>query len=148
MAEKKYSKELQNEICKHIASGLNYKDAAYLAGIVESTLYRWLDPEDKTNPLTPEECREFSEAIKKAGIKDKQRRLKRITKHAKTYWQADAWMLECKYPDEFAKKEQAGSSDPQLPQPQTEREAEISAILLKKYYDLKRKDATSDIPLT
>ena len=103
MAEKKYSKKLQQEICRHIATGLNKKDAAYLAGIVESTLYRWLDPEDKLNPLAPKQCKEFSESIKKAEIKDKQKRIKRISKHGKVDWQADAWMLEHRFLDEFGK---------------------------------------------
>jgi DNA-binding CsgD family transcriptional regulator len=40
MAEKKYFSQLQKEISRHIASGLNYKDPAYLAGIAESTLLR------------------------------------------------------------------------------------------------------------
>ena len=62
--------ELIDEICNHIAAGFSYAVAAKLAGISESTFFRWLakGQMDETNEiymlfyLKVQEASEFSEA--------------------------------------------------------------------------------------
>ena len=37
----KLTPEVQATICKHVAAGVSYADAARLAGVGETTLHRW-----------------------------------------------------------------------------------------------------------
>ncbi len=89
----KYSSEKTEEICKHLETGLRREDAWAFAGISEATFYEWLKKP------------EFSESIKKAELKNKQRNIVIIQNAAKKTWQASAWWLERKYPEEFALKQ-------------------------------------------
>jgi len=90
----KYSPEIVDEICHHIELGVSNKDACQLADISEETLYKWI----KEKP-------EFSERIKKAVSKRKQRLTALILKAGEKTWQAAAWYLERVHNKEFAKRE-------------------------------------------
>lgn len=89
----KYSRDKTDEICKHLETGMRREDAWVLADISEATFYEWLKKP------------EFSESIKKAEIKNKQRNVLIIQNAAKQTWQASAWWLERKYPEEFAARQ-------------------------------------------
>ncbi len=88
----KYSSEKVEEISKHLETGLRREDAWEMAGISEATFYEWLKKS------------EFSESIKKAELKNKQRNIVIIQNAAKQTWQASAWWLERRFPEEFALK--------------------------------------------
>lgn len=88
----KYSKEITGEICKYLEQGMTLKDTAALTGIAQETFYQWLKKP------------EFSEAVKKAEMKCKQRNIALIQKAAITTWQAGAWWLERRHSDEYALK--------------------------------------------
>jgi len=89
----KYSPEIVKEICGYIESGLTQKDSQELVGISHQTFHRWLD-----------EHSEFSEAIKKAKIKNKAYHINKISKDKS--WQSSAWYLERVYRDEFGIKKE------------------------------------------
>lgn len=89
----KYSSEKTEEICKHLETGLRREDAWEFVGISEATFYEWLKKP------------EFSESIKKAELKNKQRNIVIIQNAAKKTWQASAWWLERRFPEEFALKQ-------------------------------------------
>ena len=100
MAEKRGAKskctpELIQEAYKYSALGLLDKDIQVLLDISNDSFYRYI-----------KESSDFSDAIKKGRVKGKAERIERILKAAKAgNWNADAWFLERKYPEEFAKKE-------------------------------------------
>jgi len=90
----KYKPELVERIYHYIEAGLNDEDAALLAGISLQTFYTW----KKEKP-------EFSEGIKKAKARFKEAGIKNIREAAKKDWKAWAWLLERKFPEEFAKRD-------------------------------------------
>lgn len=78
--------------------GANNRDIAAALCIHESTFYEWI-----ANPRT-ENQREFSEGLKKAEADYKNALLAIIMKDAKGKdWKAAAWLLERKYPEEYAR---------------------------------------------
>jgi len=89
----KYSKQITDEIAKHLEGGTGRVDACTLAGLTFETFNQWMK-----DPRKPE----FSESIKKAEAKCKQRNIQLIQKAALDTWQAAAWWLERKHRDEFA----------------------------------------------
>jgi len=96
----KYSKDIADEACKHISSGLSARDAAVLSGIGESTYYDWQREKESDGKQNPSYHVEFVEAIKKADILRKQRLIEAIRQDRS--WQSKAWLLERLYKDEFS----------------------------------------------
>lgn len=88
----KYSPEKTQEICKRLEIGLMRTDSCTLSDISYETFTQWMKKS------------EFSEAIKKAELRCKERNVSIIQKAAITTWQAAAWWLERKMPEEFALK--------------------------------------------
>lgn len=92
MARKsKYSETLQQQICAYIASGATNEDACRLVGIAESSFYGWI----KRYP-------EFSQSIKRATVQFKRTHLSKIASDES--WQASAWLLERRFPDEYGRR--------------------------------------------
>lgn len=90
----KYTPECVKAITDALALGMTRRDACVHGDISEDTFAVWL-----ANRA------DFAEAVKKAEMVSKMSRLARITKAGKEgTWQADAWVLERKYPDEFGQK--------------------------------------------
>lgn len=89
----KYCKEITEEICTLLSQGMGRVDAASLADINYDTFCQWMKKP------------EFSDAIKKAEMKCKQRNIALIQKAALSTWQAAAWWLERKCSEEFALKQ-------------------------------------------
>lgn len=86
----KYTPETIKSICGSIEKGIGRVDACAMADISYETFTKWM--------LRPE----FVEAIKKAEAECKGRNIMIIQKAAMTTWQAAAWWLERKFPDEYA----------------------------------------------
>ncbi|MCK9600243.1 MAG: hypothetical protein M0R06_14460 [Sphaerochaeta sp.] len=127
----KLSPEVQQTVCDFIAEGAYVERACQAAGIGQSTFFRWLEQGEKE---TSGPYREFWEATKKAEATAEQERIARIraagiggavvsrttitkrnrdggetTTVTEVYqapaWQADAWYLERRYPEAWAKRE-------------------------------------------
>lgn len=78
--------------------GSNNVDIARAVGIAESTFYRWV-----STPSNEKE-RELSESLKKCEADYKNALQRIIAKAAQERdWKAAAWLLERKYPDEYAR---------------------------------------------
>lgn len=73
-----------------IEEGLTQKDAATLAGIDQDTLINWKKNSD------------FSDQVRQAEISFKRKHLKLIDEAAKTDTRNSKWLLERKFPGEFA----------------------------------------------
>lgn len=149
----KFSKALVEEICKHIADGLNSKDAVLLSGIREETYYRWLNRDDKDNNLTDEEYSLLSESVKKAEAERKKFFVGRIKAASYEQWQAAAWYLERRHPEEFAKKEVTSPvSDTPITAPQNQEQADLMFSLLSRLEQYRKQpqkeQSATDISLT
>ena len=97
----KYCPEIIKEISGYIVDGYNQHDAAIMAGISEALFYEWMK-----NKI------EFIEAIKKAHAEYKHEHLQIIRKAATNgSWQASAWLLERRYKDEFALRQENTGAD-------------------------------------
>lgn len=100
----KFNPETCHKIIQAIKQGNYQKTAAALAGIDESTYYRWVErgKEAKSGKY----C-EFYKSIKKAEEFAKAYYLQQIREAAesKKHWQAAAWYLERKFPDEFGRRQ-------------------------------------------
>ena len=94
----KYSKEKTQEICKRLELGMGRVDTCILSDISYETFTEWIKKS------------EFSEAIKKAEVKCKERNVSIIQKAAISTWQAAAWWLERKCHTEFALKTLLGGT--------------------------------------
>ena len=116
MAKPKCTQELIDKAAELKRHGLTNKDICQALCISETTLYRWL--QKPTNRLH----RALSESLKKAEADYKGELLKSIeetaTRAKNPQWTAAAWLLERKYPDEYAqttrKNEDAGEDAPQI----------------------------------
>ena len=89
----KFCEEVVTEICNHIRVGCTARDACQLSGITETSFYEW----KKKKP-------EFVESIKRAEILNKKRAIALIQKAGEETWQANAWFLERRYPNEYGKQ--------------------------------------------
>ncbi len=90
----KYTPETIKAVTDAIGAGMSIEDSCIYADIGKETFYGW-----------KVEFPEFADAVKKAEINGKLRRILRIDKAGKEgHWQADAWYLERKFPDEYGRK--------------------------------------------
>lgn len=98
MPKPKLTTELAKEFTALVASGATNADACRYIGVDESTFYRWLK-----NPKTEAE-RQLCNDLNKAEMKRKLWHLNRIQQASTDgAWQASAWYLERRYPQEYAK---------------------------------------------
>lgn len=100
--------EILKDILEAISSGMSNKDACILAGISEESFYHIMRTIEKakTDPDSvphSEDYLQFSESLKRARLKFKEKRVANIAKSEQ--WQSDAWLLERQFPDEYGKKE-------------------------------------------
>lgn len=90
----KYTEDTLAAIEKALKLGMTRHDAAIHGDIDDSTFCVWLN-----------EKPEFVDLVQKAETYAKLSRVERIEKAGKKgTWQADAWMLERKYANEFAQR--------------------------------------------
>ena len=80
--------------------GMSNADICFALGIAEGTFYRWLREDDTKLK------RALSQGLKKAEAEYKETLLQSImstaTREKNPQWTAAAWLLERKYPDEYA----------------------------------------------
>jgi len=99
----KLTEELQTEICEYIASGNTFKRACRLSGISDSIFYDWKAKGEKEKQG---KYSEFLDTIKRSSEKFKQTNIDIIQQAAKGgTWQAAAWLLERKHPEEFGRRD-------------------------------------------
>lgn len=97
MSKEKLTKGGIAEAVRLTGLGLNDADIAAYLGVAPETLSRW-----RNHPRT-ENQRQLCQALKKADAERKGVLLDRIIKASDTTWQAAAWLLERRYPAEYAK---------------------------------------------
>jgi hypothetical protein len=88
-------------IMETIRSGATQRDASALAGISEDTLSRW-----------KREDGDFAEQMRQKEIEFKMENVKIIRKAAEKSWQAAAWFLERKYPNEYTNRVRIEQPEP------------------------------------
>ena len=91
--------EVQARVCEAIAAGNTRHDAAGYAGVGTSTLNHWLTRGRKARRGP---YRQFLEAVKRAEAGAVVRNVAIIQKAANKTWQAAAWWLERKNPQDWA----------------------------------------------
>ena len=92
-ARPKLTPDVQKRICDAIAIGATYDLAAKYGGVTYETLNQWR----KTKP-------QFSEAVKEAEGRAAVGWLAKIEQAANQgHWQAAAWKLERRYPQEYGR---------------------------------------------
>lgn len=97
----KLTPEVAGEICSGIAAGLSDGDACLRAGISGQSLLNW----KKRGAEGEEPYAAFVADLHEAEIQFKLHHLKNISVRAKRNWQASAWLLERKFPQEFGQKQ-------------------------------------------
>lgn len=97
MSREKLTKEGVKEAVKLTKMGLLDKDIAAYFDVTPATFSRWVN-----HPKTDNQ-RQLCQALKKAEVERKGALLGRILKASDETWQAAAWLLERRYPAEFAK---------------------------------------------
>lgn len=103
MRPSKISPQIKKKIGNSIKLGMPFKYAAEAAGISEPTFFRWMQAGEAAESGI---YREFREYIKKCQAEAVETHLKTITNVAKSgNWQASAWILERRHPEEFGRKD-------------------------------------------
>lgn len=97
MSKEKLDREGVQEAVRLTKMGLNDQDIAAYIGVAPQTYSTW-----RNHPKT-EVQRELAEALKRAETERKGALLARILKATDESWQAAAWMLERRYPAEYAR---------------------------------------------
>lgn len=90
----KYEPDRVKRIVKAIADGNTHKVACAIGGIDPATFYRWMETHS-----------DFCETVKKAEAEAEAFHVDRIKLHSFRNWQASAWMLERRNPEEWGKKD-------------------------------------------
>ena len=95
--------EMIEEICDHLITGSSIARAGVLAGISESTIYRWLaiGKTEEADPIYIELVARVGEAIESSEFELLQRM--RIAGSKPDHWRATAWMLERRFPEKYGK---------------------------------------------
>ena len=92
------------KVVEGITAGLPYDTACALAGITYQTFLNWMRAGEAAGSG---KFFEFFEEVKKAEAIAESVHIKNIKDAGKSgIWQADAWMLERRYPEKWGKKEQ------------------------------------------
>lgn len=89
----KRNKEVEGRILDALRAGNYRKHAAAYAGISYDTLREW-----------EKEFSEFSESLKKAEADAIAKNVGVVQLAGGTHWQAAAWWLERRYPEEFGRR--------------------------------------------
>lgn len=95
----KLTADVHRALVKAVSDSLPLRFAAEACDLDERTVQRWL-AEGKKPGGDPACCR-LCRDIKKARAEAVRARLRRLTRAARKWWQADTWVLERQYPEEF-----------------------------------------------
>jgi len=100
----KLTKEVTNRICLAIRAGNYAKVAAAMAGVSETTYYKWLDLSNKPN--AKKEYKEFRESIEQAEAEAEVAAIARIRQAADNGdWKAAGWYLERKHGERWGRND-------------------------------------------
>lgn len=97
----KLTEEVETKIVAAIRGGNYIETAAAFAGIDKVTFYDWM--KQGAAGKSPEMVK-FSNSVKKALAESEVIPLSRISEAGKSSWQAEAWRLERRFPERWAKK--------------------------------------------
>jgi hypothetical protein len=89
--QNKLTPDIREAVVTVLRAGNTRKAAAAYAGVDETTFYRWVD-RDAT----------FASAVRKAEADAQVRNVALIQRAAESTWQAAAWWLERRFPEDFA----------------------------------------------
>ena len=92
----KLTERTKNDIVKALKAGNSRKDSAIFAGVAESTFYNWMDRGRVGEPLYAVEKAEAHSVVRNVAI---------IQRAAEETWQAAAWWLERKRPDDWGRRQ-------------------------------------------
>jgi len=109
--DKRNNPELVKLLEETIFEGSTQKLACERAGIHPATLCAWMQEGAAAKEGTA--AREFYERIKKAKVEAIHRNVILIQKHAQKTWQAAAWLLERRCPEDWALKQRIEHSGPE-----------------------------------
>ena len=98
----KLSKQVQQEICRAVRAGNYPAVAARVAGISESTYYRWME-QGRSEPKGPHHA--FYEAIKKAQAESEAHAVAILRSEMKGDWRAAVALLERRHSERWRRRE-------------------------------------------
>lgn len=100
----------QATLLNAIEEGLPLKEAAEIAGISYDTLNRWQN--HGKNESAPPEYRQFCQLLRRSKAVAMQVNVSAIREAAKRDWRAAVWILERRFPADFARQQQIEHSGP------------------------------------
>ena len=98
----KYSKKCVDTICQSLANMSSRTSAANAAGISLVTFWKWYNEH-------PEFKERVDDTLKETEDRGKHVALQTIYKAMDKSWQATAWLLERKFPEEYAHANRHGA---------------------------------------
>jgi len=99
----KLNDEIIERICEYVTLGLSYKDASEACDITERTFYNW---KKRGENAKSGKHYDFLDKLKLASSKSKVYHLNKIREAGdKGVWQANAWILERRFPEEFGRRD-------------------------------------------
>lgn len=105
---------LTKDLCDALMAGNTIRNSCALAGITEATYYRYMQEAGRAEEGSP--LSEFCKSVKKALADAEHRNVLVIQTAAKTHWQASAWFLERRYPQEWGRNDKMRlASDEEAP---------------------------------
>lgn len=117
----------QAALLEAIEQGMPLKQAAAVAGMSYDTLNHWQKRGE--NESAPEEYRQFCQLLRRSQAVAMQVHVSSISDAAKRDWRAAAWMLERRFPEDFARQQQleqnVANAKPWMPDPDITHEVLI-----------------------
>jgi hypothetical protein len=114
----------QAALLEAIEQGMPLKQAAAIAGMSYDTLNAWQKRGE--NESAPEQFRQFCQLLRHSQAVAMQVHLSSICDSAKRDWRAAAWMLERRFPEDFARQQQlehsVSNAKPWMPDPEVNHE--------------------------
>jgi transposase-like protein len=105
----KLTNEVKGQIVATISMGLTDKDACVVAGISEVTFYEWLNrgrnKEGYNGRKWAPVYATFANEVERARVANKVHHVRNIYRASETQWQASAWMLERRFPEEYGRRD-------------------------------------------
>ena len=109
----------QAALLEAIEQGMPLKQAAAVAGMSYDTLNNWQNRGE--NESAPEKFRQFCQLLRHSQAVAMQVHVSSINEAAKRDWRAAAWMLERRFPEDFARHQQlehsVSDAKPWMPDP-------------------------------
>lgn len=93
------SEDKINRICDAIKRGLSNRSAAASVGISHVSFYNWVNRGEHEDDTL---YSKFYDGVQAASAEFEASRIRNIASHEETSWQASAWLLERKLPDEYS----------------------------------------------